>query len=61
MTQPAVPHAALNKPKIPPYKLAGLILALVTMMVLALTWMQFRGSFEEKTQLTVLSGRAGLS
>ncbi|MCA4727048.1 MCE-family protein MCE1A, partial [Mycolicibacterium fortuitum] len=54
MTQPAVPHAALNKPKIPPYKLAGLILALVTMMVLALTWMQFRGSFEEKTQLTVL-------
>ncbi|NOP98389.1 MULTISPECIES: MCE family protein [Mycolicibacterium] len=61
MTQPAVPHAALNKPKIPPYKLAGLILALVTMMVLALTWMQFRGSFEKKTQLTVLSGRAGLS
>ncbi|WP_066900983.1 MCE family protein [Mycolicibacterium houstonense] len=61
MTQPAVPHAPLNKPKIPPYKLAGLVLALVTMLVLALTWMQFRGSFEEKTQLTVLSGRAGLS
>ncbi|WP_090515543.1 MCE family protein [Mycolicibacterium neworleansense] len=29
--------------------------------VLTLTWMQFRGAFEEKTQLTVLSGRAGLS
>ncbi|WP_082941748.1 MCE family protein [Mycolicibacterium peregrinum] len=29
--------------------------------VLTLTWMQFRGTFENKTQLTVLSGRAGLS
>ncbi|WP_082940225.1 MCE family protein [Mycolicibacterium peregrinum] len=29
--------------------------------VLTLTWMQFRGSFEKKAQLTVLSGRAGLS
>jgi phospholipid/cholesterol/gamma-HCH transport system substrate-binding protein len=61
MTQPGVPHAPLNKPKVPPYKLAGLILALVTMVVFALTWMQFRGTFEKKTQLTVLSGRAGLS
>ncbi|MGW4098350.1 MCE family protein [Mycobacterium sp. NPDC004974] len=58
MTTPQTP---LNKPKIPPYKLAGLVLALVTTMVLALTWMQFRGTFEKKTQLTVLSGRAGLS
>ncbi|CRZ17094.1 MCE family protein [Mycolicibacterium neworleansense] len=55
------PQAALNKPKIPPYKLAGLVLALVTAVVVALTWMQFRGTFEKKTQLTVLSGRAGLS
>ncbi|BBX89703.1 MCE family protein [Mycolicibacterium boenickei] len=55
------PQASLNKPKIPPYKLAGLVLALVTAVVFALTWMQFRGSFEKKAQLTVLSGRAGLS
>ncbi|MEV0671170.1 MCE family protein [Mycobacterium sp. NPDC050441] len=55
------PQAPLNKPKIPPYKLAGLILALITSVIVALTWMQFRGSFEKKTQLTVLSGRAGLS
>ncbi|CDO29621.1 MCE family protein [Mycolicibacterium porcinum] len=55
------PQASLNKPKIPPYKLAGLVLALVTAVVFGLTWMQFRGSFEKKTQLTVLSGRAGLS
>ncbi|WP_082017568.1 MCE family protein [Mycolicibacterium setense] len=33
----------------------------VLVAVLTLTWMQFRGSFEKKTQLTVLSGRAGLS
>ncbi|MGV0810787.1 MCE family protein [Mycolicibacterium boenickei] len=61
MTDSPAPHAPLNKTKIPPYKLAGLVLALVTLLVLALTWMQFRGVFEEKTQLTVLSGRAGLS
>jgi phospholipid/cholesterol/gamma-HCH transport system substrate-binding protein len=55
------PHAPLNKSKTPPYKLAGLVLALVTALILALTWLQFRGFFEPKTQLTVLSGRAGLS
>jgi phospholipid/cholesterol/gamma-HCH transport system substrate-binding protein len=61
MTHPSAPHVPPNKPKIPPYKLAGLVLALVSALVLTLTWLQFRGTFEEKTQLTVLSGRAGLS
>ncbi|MDH6195781.1 phospholipid/cholesterol/gamma-HCH transport system substrate-binding protein [Mycobacterium frederiksbergense] len=61
MTQPQAPYAPLIKPKIPPYKLAGLVLVLVTVLILALTWMQFRGSFENKAQLTVISGRAGLS
>ena len=61
MTEPPAPTAPLNKPKTPPYKLAGLILGLVGVLVLALTWMQFRGQFEDKVQLTVLSGRAGLS
>ena len=37
------------------------MLAIITAVVFALTWMQFRGSFEKKAQLTVLSGRAGLS
>ncbi|MDV3123709.1 MCE family protein [Mycobacterium sp. 21AC1] len=36
-------------------------MVLVTVVVLVLTWMQFRGAFEEKTQLTVMSGRSGLS
>ncbi|MUM30296.1 MCE family protein, partial [Mycobacterium sp. CBMA295] len=34
---------------------------IVLVAVLTLTWMQFRGAFEEKTQLTVLSNRSGLS
>ncbi|MGV0743304.1 MCE family protein [Mycolicibacterium sp. XJ870] len=36
-------------------------MVIVVVVVLALTWMQFRGVFEPKTQLTVLSGRSGLS
>ncbi|WP_144032330.1 MCE family protein, partial [Mycolicibacterium fortuitum] len=36
-------------------------MAIVLVAVLALTWMQFRGVFEAKTQLTVLSNRSGLS
>ncbi len=45
----------------PPYKTACAGMIIVLVAVLTLTWMQFRGAFEEKTQLTVLSGRAGLS
>ncbi|KWX21261.1 MCE-family protein MCE1A, partial [Mycolicibacterium wolinskyi] len=36
-------------------------MVIVIVAVLALTWMQFRGVFEPKTQLTVMSGRSGLS
>ncbi len=45
----------------PPYKTACAGMIIVVVAVLTLTWMQFRGAFDEKTQLTVLSGRAGLS
>ncbi len=45
----------------PPYKTTFFIFATAIVVILALTWMQFRGAFEPKTQLTVLSGRAGLS
>ena len=55
------PHAPLNKSRPPPYTLAGLVLAVIAALILGLTWLQFRGVFEPKTQLTVLSGRAGLS
>ncbi|OBB25066.1 MCE-family protein MCE1A [Mycolicibacterium peregrinum] len=45
----------------PPYKTASAGMIILLVAVLTLTWMQFRGSFEKKAQLTVLSGRAGLS
>ncbi|MDZ7886461.1 MAG: MCE family protein [Mycobacterium sp.] len=55
------PHAPLNKPKTPPYKLAGLVLLLISALILSLTWLQFRGFFEERVQLTVMAERAGLA
>jgi phospholipid/cholesterol/gamma-HCH transport system substrate-binding protein len=58
MTAPVTP---VNKPKTPPYKLAGLVLLLVVAVVLALTWAQFRGYFEKKATLVVMAERAGLS
>ena len=45
----------------PPYKTACAGMVILVIAVLVLTWMQFRGVFEEKTQLTVLSNRSGLS
>ncbi len=45
----------------PPLKTAFFVMATVIAMIFALTWMQFRGYFEPKAQLTVMSGRAGLS
>ncbi|OKH66157.1 hypothetical protein EB74_04835, partial [Mycobacterium sp. SWH-M5] len=45
----------------PPYKTAcaGMVILLVT--VLVLTWMQFRGAFEDKTEITLFASRSGLS
>lgn len=51
----------VNKPKVPPYKLAGLVLLLISALILGLTWLQFRGFFEERVQLTVMAERAGLA
>jgi phospholipid/cholesterol/gamma-HCH transport system substrate-binding protein len=55
MTAPA------NKYRTPPYKLAGLVLVLIAVVVVALVYMQFRGDFIPRTQLTMLADRAGLS
>ena len=45
----------------PPYKTAcaGMVILVVT--VLVLTWMQFRGDFEDKTEITLFASRSGLS
>ncbi|MGV0714419.1 MCE family protein [Mycolicibacterium sp. XJ662] len=53
--------APLNEPRTPPYKLAGLVLVLLSIVALVLVYFQFRGDFLPRTQLTVLSARAGLS
>ena len=45
----------------PPYKTAcaGMVILVVT--VLVLTWMQFRGDFEDKAEITLFASRSGLS
>jgi len=53
-------RATANKPRTPPYKLAGLILLLVTLLIATVLYVQFRGGFTDKTQLTLVSDRAGL-
>ncbi|WP_082690993.1 MCE family protein, partial [Mycobacterium sp. GA-1199] len=51
----------LNNPRTPPYKLAGLVLSLLAVVGLVLVYMQFRGDFLPREQLTLISARSGLS
>lgn len=51
----------MNSKRQPPYKLAGLLLALLTIVVLVLVFLQFRGDFLPRTQLTMMAARSGLS
>ncbi|MCB0940461.1 MAG: MCE family protein [Mycobacterium sp.] len=44
----------------PPIKLAGLALLAAIVLVLTLVYLQFRGDLTPKTELTMISGRAGL-
>jgi phospholipid/cholesterol/gamma-HCH transport system substrate-binding protein len=60
MTRPEQVQASQNAHRTPPYKLAGLVLLLITAVVLVLVYNQFRGGFTPKTQLTLVSERAGL-
>ncbi len=53
--------APLNSSRTPPYKLAGLVLSLLTIAAVVLVYFQFRGEFLPRTQLTMLAARAGLS
>jgi phospholipid/cholesterol/gamma-HCH transport system substrate-binding protein len=53
--------APLNTRREPPYKLAGLVLALITVAILVFVYMQFRGDFLDREKLTLMSARAGLS
>ncbi|GAC1646963.1 MAG: MCE family protein [Mycobacterium sp.] len=53
--------APLNTRREPPFKLAGLILALLTIAVVVFVYLQFRGTFLDREKLTMMSARAGLS
>ncbi|WP_101950879.1 MCE family protein [Mycobacterium sp. 3519A] len=53
--------APLNTPRTPPFKLAGLVLSILTIAVLVFVYLQFRGTFLERDKLTMISARAGLS
>ena len=50
----------VNAPRRPPYKLAGVAVVVVSALLLALVYGQFRGDFTPKTRLTMLASRAGL-
>jgi phospholipid/cholesterol/gamma-HCH transport system substrate-binding protein len=60
MTSPARMRGKVNAPRRPPYKLAGAALVVVSALLLALVYGQFRGDFTPKTRLTMLASRAGL-
>jgi phospholipid/cholesterol/gamma-HCH transport system substrate-binding protein len=53
--------APLNEPRTPPYKIAGTVLALLFIALLVVVFMQFRGDFLQREQLTMMAARAGLS
>jgi phospholipid/cholesterol/gamma-HCH transport system substrate-binding protein len=53
--------APLNTPRTPPYKLAGSVMLVIAVVIVVLVYLQFRGDFLPRTQLTVISDRAGLS
>ena len=53
--------APLNTRREPPYKLAGLVLTLLTIGVVVAAYALFRGDNLDREQLTMISSRAGLS
>lgn len=61
MTAPGQVQLPINKPRTPPYKLAGAVLLLIFAVVVALVWTQFRGGFADPERLTLFSSRSGLS
>jgi len=63
MTAPGQVQLPPNESRMPPYKLAGLVLLLIGALVTALVGFQFRGDvpWDQREPLTLLSSRAGLS
>ncbi|WP_193045136.1 MCE family protein [Mycolicibacterium baixiangningiae] len=55
------PQSPINKPRKPPYKLAGLVLLVIFAVVGTVVAFQFRGDFTPREKLTMMSARAGLN
>src|ERR1700738_42357 len=54
------PRGKINKAPFQPFRVAGGIVFLIAALVLWLVFLQYKGSFTDKTKLTMLSDRAGL-
>jgi phospholipid/cholesterol/gamma-HCH transport system substrate-binding protein len=54
------PQGKLNRLPVQPYRVAGVTVFLVAALVVWLVYLQYRGDFTPKVQLTMLSSRAGL-
>ncbi len=55
-----MPQAAKNSNRTPPYRLVGAIFTILSLALVTLVYLQFRGDLTPKTQLTLLSNRSGL-
>jgi phospholipid/cholesterol/gamma-HCH transport system substrate-binding protein len=53
--------APVNKSRNPPFKLAGLVLAIIVVVATVLVFLQFRGTFLDRESLTMMAARSGLS
>jgi phospholipid/cholesterol/gamma-HCH transport system substrate-binding protein len=53
--------AVENEPRTPPYKIAGMVLLVIALVVGGVVWLQFRGAFTPETRLTMIADRSGLS
>jgi phospholipid/cholesterol/gamma-HCH transport system substrate-binding protein len=54
------PRGKINKAPFQPFRVAGVVVALIAALVLWLVFLQYQGDFTDKTKLTMLSDRAGL-
>ena len=52
--------APLNDQRTPPIRLAGTVLLLIIALILTFLLLQFRGTLQPKTELTMVAARAGL-
>jgi phospholipid/cholesterol/gamma-HCH transport system substrate-binding protein len=60
MTAPGQIASPQNSQRTPPFKVAGLVLLVIALVVVSVVYVQFRGGFTPTTKLTLVSDRAGL-